>query len=498
MTPRLQTASTPPQSQHAKKKARAHAKSQRLRDEDQQRLQAMPITRQHAAGIDIGGRSHWVCVGFTTDATRSPLVREFPSHTDGLMDIVAYLREHQVTDVALEATGVYWIALLEILQQEKFTVILVDPSYTKQLRGRPKTDRKDAQWIHRLHSVGLLPAAFRPDETIAVLRSYVRHRSMTVRQAGQCVQRMQKALEQMNLKVTTVLDDITGKTGLAIIRSILCGTRDPRKLAQHRHRQCRHSEEEIAQALRGNYRDEHVFTLRSAYETWRFFQEQLDKVDVAIAAQLKKMAGQKDLPPLSAKKCSSGRKANDPRFDARAALYAAVGMDLTELEGLSEATVLTLISEIGLDMSRFPTVKHFCSWLGLCPHWRKTGGKVKSSRTRSGANRAATALCLAAGSLHRSRSALGAYLRRMKSRLGKAAGITATAHKLARLLYWSLSKGMAYVKKTQDNYEEDQRNRARKHLEKQARRLGLEVIERPAAAATATAQLVGEAVGATN
>jgi transposase len=190
----LQTTSAPPQSRHAKKKARAHAKAQRQRDDEQQRLQALPITRPHAAGIDIGGRSHWVCVGFTADASRSPLVREFPSHTDGLLQIVTYLREHPVTAVALEATGVYWIALLEILQQEKFDVLLVDPSYTKQLRGRPKTDRKDAQWIYRLHSVGLLPAAFGPDEAIAALRSYVRHRSMTVHQAGQCIQGMQKAL----------------------------------------------------------------------------------------------------------------------------------------------------------------------------------------------------------------------------------------------------------------------------------------------------------------
>jgi hypothetical protein len=186
---------------------------------------------------------------------------------------------------------------------------------------------------------------------------------------------------------------------------------------------------------------------------------------------------------LAAKKYRTGRHANDPRFDVRSALYAVVGMDLTELEGLSEATALTVISEIGLDMSRFPSVKHFCSWLGLCPQWRKTGGKVKSSRTRPGANRAATALRLAAGSLHRSRSALGAFLRRMKSRLGKAAGVTATAHKLARLVYWSLSRGLAYAKRTQEAYEQEQRQRARQLLEKQARRLGLEVIERSLGAA---------------
>jgi transposase len=180
---RTPTTKPPPPSRHAKTKARAHAKAQRLRDHEEQQFPALPISNPHAAGIDIGGRSHWVCVGFT-DARDSPLVREFPTHTDGLLQIVAYLRAHQVTTVALEATGVSWIALLEILQQEAFTVILVDPSYTRQLRGRPKTDRKDAPWIYRLHSVGLLPAAFRPDEAIAVLRSYVRHRSTTVRRSA--------------------------------------------------------------------------------------------------------------------------------------------------------------------------------------------------------------------------------------------------------------------------------------------------------------------------
>jgi transposase len=495
MTTDRDTTASRPQSRHARNKARAKARAQQRRDEQQQRLRAMPITRPHAAGIDIGDRSHWVCVGFTED-NHSDLVREFPTHTQGLQEIIAYLKEHQVTSVALEATGIYWVALLEALQQH-FEVILVDPSYTRQLRGRPKTDRKDAQWIYRLHSVGLLPAAFRPAAAIATLRSYVRQRSQKVHQAGQCIQRMQKALQQMNLKLTTVIDDITGQTGQRIVQAILRGTRDPHKLAQHRHPQCRHSVAEIAQALRGSYRDEHLFALRCAYEEWRFHQQQLDKVDAQIQAQLRSLRLERQLPPLAPTSYRSGRKANDPRFDVRDALYAVVGMDLTELEGLNASTALTLISEIGLDMSRFPSVKHFCSWLGLCPQWRKTGGKVKSSRVRTGAGRAATALRLAAGSLHRSRSALGAYLRRMKSRLGKAAGITATAHKLARLVYWSLSKGLAYAKQTQAAYEDDQRQREKKALYKRAQRLGLEVVERvakPAEAATLPAGAATEGI----
>jgi transposase len=479
---------------YRRRKTRAKAKSEALRQSEAAQVEALPVQHPHAAGIDIGSRSHWVCVGFTAEAD-SALVCEFATHTDGLYQIVAYLREHQVSTVALEATGVYRIPLLEILQQEGFEVLLVDPAYTRQLRGRPKTDRKDAQWIYRLHSVGLLPAAFRPADLIVVLRSYVRQRGSIVHQAGQCIQRMQKALEQMNLKLTTVIDDITGQTGRRILQAILRGTRDPEKLAQHRHPSCRHSVAEIAQALRGNYRAEHLLALRLAYEAWTFLQGQLDQVDAAIETHLKKMGSPRDLPALPAKRCRSGRKANDPRFDVRAALYRIIGMDLTELEGLSEATVLSVVSEVGLDMRRFPTVKHFCSWLGLCPQWRKTGGKVKSSHTRAGPNRAATALRLAAGSLHRSRSALGAFLRRMKSRLGKAAGITATAHKLARLLYWSLSKGLAYAKQTQEHYEQEQKQRARQQLHKQARRLGLELIERAPASAAAASE-GSEAVGA--
>jgi len=477
MTPRLETPPPPPKTRHARAKARAHAKAQQRRDDEQRRLEALPVTRPHAAGIDIGGRSHWVCVGFT-DGGPSDLVREFPAHTQGLHEIAAYLREHGVTSVALEATGIYWVALFELLEQQQFEVILVDPSYTRQLRGRPKTDRRDAQWIYRLHSVGLLPAAFRPAGAIATLRSYVRHRSLVVHQAGECIQRMQKSLEQMNLKLTTVLDDITGETGRRIIRAILCGTRDPAKLAKHRHPQCHHSEEEIARALEGTWREEHLFTLRAAYEAWQFHQGQLSKVDAQIAAQLRLLAPARELPPLPAKRCASGRRANDPRFDVRGALYAVLGFDLTELEGISESTALTLISEVGTDVGRFPSVKHFCSWLGLCPQVRKTGGRVKSSRTRTGAGRAATALRLAAGSLHRSRSALGAYLRRMKSRLGKAAGITAAAHKLARLVYWSLSQGVAYARQAQESYEEAQRQRERQSLEKRARRLGLDLVPR--------------------
>src|SRR5262245_34689085 len=325
----------------------------------------------HAAGIDIGSCSHWVCVGFTTEAP-SCFIREFPAHTAGLKAIATFLREHQVNTIALESTGIYWIPLFEL--------------HSHQLRGRPKTDRRDCQWIYRLHSVGLLAAAFRPDEQTCRLRAYLRQRASLVRSASRHVQHMQKALEQMNLKLTEVLSDITGLTGISIIRAILRGTRAPEKLAKYRDKGCKASEAEIAQALNGTYREEHLFELKLAYEGWQFFLGQIDKVDEQIALQLGRMKSDRALPPLKPKPRPK-RRASSPGFDVRTALYYVVGIDLTEIEGISELTALTIISEIGPGVSQFATVKKFCSWLGLCPNWKKTGGRVKSSRTRRGVNR---------------------------------------------------------------------------------------------------------------
>jgi transposase len=464
---------------YRRRKTRAKARSEARRQEEAGRVEALPVQHPHAAGIDIGSRSHWVCVGFTTDAA-SCLIREFPAHTAGLQAIAAFLREHQVTSVALESTGIYWVPLYELLQAEGFEVLLVDPSYSRQLRGRPKTDRRDCQWIYRLHSVGLLAAAFRPDEKTCQLRAYLRQRSNLVRSASRHVQHMQKALEQMNLKLTEVLSDITGVTGRAILRAILRGTRAPEKLAKHRDKQCKASEAEIAQALTGTYREEHLFELKLAYEAWQFTLGQVEKVDGQIALQLGRMKCDRALPPLKPK-ARPKRRASSPGFDVRAALYYVVGLDLTEIEGVSELTALTVISEIGPGVSRFATVKKFCSWLGLCPNWQKTGGRVKSSRTRRGVNRAAQALRLAAQSLHHSRGALGGFLRRMKGRLGAQAAVTATAHKLARIVYLALKHGMTYVRQNQEEYEAQMKEKQIKALRRKARQLGLEVVEKPSA-----------------
>jgi transposase len=472
------TPSTAPRTTaHSKRKARAHAKTAAARQAETAELNALPLRNRQAAGIDIGSRSHWVCVGFAT-AEHSDLVREFPAHTDGLHALAAYLHEHGVTSVALESTGIYWIPLYELLESEGLEVFLVDPSYTKQIKGRPKTDKRDAQWIYRLHSVGLLAAAFRPDGDTCVLRSYLRQRANLIRYASQHIQHLHKALEQMNLKLNNVLSSLTGSTGQQIIRAILRGTRDPQKLAALRNYRCQATVAEIAQALTGSYRPEHLFALRQAFEGWQFYQKQVDAVDEQLRQQLERMKTTRALPPLPPKTRTRGRKPNDPRFDVRAALYYVVGLDLLEIEGLDEGTALVVVGELGTDLSKFATVKHFCSWLGLCPQFRKTGGKVQSSRTRPGMNRVAAALRLAAQGLHHSHSALGAYYRRQKSRLGPPKANTATAHKLARLLYYALTKGLPYVKQSQAEYEAQLRAKQVEALKKKARRLGLEVQEK--------------------
>src|SRR5580692_1255731 len=327
-----------------RRKVRAKVKSEALHQKEAAQVEALPVQHPHAAGIDIGSRSHWVCVGFTTEAD-SGLIQEFPAHTAGLKAIVSFLREHQVNTIALESTGIYWIPLYELLVAEGFEVLLVDPSYTRQLRGRPKTDRRDCQWIYRLHSVGLLAAAFRPDEKTCQLRAYLRQRANVIRSASRHVQHMQKALEQMNLKLTEILSDITGVTGRSIIRAILRGTRAPEKLAKYRDKQCKASEAEIAQALTGSYREEHLFELKLAYEAWQFTLGQVAKVDGQIALQLGRMKCDRALPPLKPK-ARPKRRASSPGFDVRAALYYVVGLDLTEIEGVSELTALTVISEI--------------------------------------------------------------------------------------------------------------------------------------------------------
>jgi transposase len=473
---------TTPQTDAAAEVRRAgrHAEQVRRAAEECAKLASLPVKHEHAAGIDVGDASHWVCVESTPDG--SDTVREFPAHTPGLRQLVAWLQCCAVTTVALEASGVYGHVLFLTLLEAGFTVVMTAPAFTRQIKGRPKTDRRDCQWIQRLHQHGLLPSVFQPDEATHTLRDYVRQRANHVRLSGQHIQRMQKALELMNLKLTTVLGDVTGVTGLKIIRAIVHGVRDPQVLAKLRDRRCKHTAEEIAEALDGRYRPEHVLELKLCLTMWEQYQKVIGELDKAIAQQLQKMQAKSNLPPLEPKPRTRGRKPHDPGFDVRSALYYLTGVDLTAMEGIDELHALTLISELGTDFSKWPTVKHFTSWLGLCPNWKKTGGKVKASQTRKGKNRAAGALRLAAWSLMRSQSYLGAYLRRQRSRLGAPKAITATAHKLARIIYHLMRYGLAYVQQSEAAYAEQVRQRLEKQLQRRAKELGYELkkIEAPA------------------
>jgi transposase len=473
------TTTNPHPSDRAQRRAAQREAEFRRQAEAAAKLQSLPVTNRHAAGIDVGDRTHWVCVEATPDG--SDTVREFPAHTPGLRQLVTWLKLCAVTTIALEATGVYGHVLFLTLLEAGFHVITTSAKFTRQIQGRPKTDKRDCQWIQRLHRHGLLPSIFQPDETTQTLRDYVRQRANLVRLAGQHVQRLQKALGLMNLKLTTVLEDVTGVTGLKIIRAILTGERDPQVLAKLRDKRCQRKEEEIATALDGRYRDEHLLELRCCLEMWEKYQQMVSVVDESIAKQLQKMKKQSLLPPLGKKKRVRGRRPHDPGFDVRTALYLVLGVDLTALEGIDELHALTLVSELGCDFTKWPSVKHFTSWLGLCPNFKKTGGKVQSSRTRRGKGRAAHTLRLAAWSLMRSKSYLGAYLRRQRSRLGSPKAITATAHKLARILYHLMRYGEAYVQQAEEAYAEQVRERLEKHLHRRATELGfvLKKIEPP-------------------
>jgi transposase len=414
-------------------------------------------------------------------------VRPFGACTADLEALADWMIACGVTTVALESTGVFWIPLFELLEARGLEVRLVDARQMRRIPGRPKSDVHDCQWLQRLHSYGLLAPAFRPDGPVCVLRAYLRQRQMLLTYAGQHIQHMQKALTQMNVKLQHVVSDITGVTGLAIIRAIVAGQHDPRELAKLRDDRCGHTEAEIARALYGNWRPEHLFALKQALALYDFYHRQLAACDRQIETQLRQFEDKSAGQPLPPKARRRRRGDNRPTFAVREALYRMTGVDLTVIEGIEETTALVVLSEIGTDMSRWPSVKHFCSWLGLCPNHRISGGKVLSRRTKPCANRAATALRLSAYALHRSQSALGAFLRRLKARVGAPKAITATAHKLARLVYSLLKHGTAYVTQTMDEYEQRYRERAVKNLSRRAKELGYELVQPAAPAITAPA-----------
>ena len=424
-----------------------------------------------AAGLDIGAEEIYACV----PEGRAPNpVRHFGTCTADLHALAHWLSSCSVTTVAMESTGVYWIPAYEVLSDSGFEVYLINARHIKNVPGK-KTDVLDCQWIQQLHTYGLLQASFRPDEDICALRALVRHRDSLIRCRATHIQHMQKALEQMNLKLVNVVADITGQTGMRIIRAILQGERDPFVLSSYRNPGCAKSEEEIARALEGHYRDEHLFTLRQALELYDVYTQKLracdDEIQAKYAAFKPSIDVKRDRLPAPRQRPRPG-KDNAPHFDLRAELYQMAGVDLTQIDGVNVLTAQAVLSEIGLDMSRWPTAKHFASWLSLCPNNQITGGKIKRRGRRKTKNRAAQALRMAAQSLNRSQSALGAFYRRLRAKHGAEIANVATAHKLARIIYFMLKNKTPYRDIGIEEYDAKYRERRVSSLQRQAKQLG--------------------------
>ncbi len=456
----------------------------------------LPVVHRRAAGIDVGSTFHVAAVN--TELDPDP-VRSFNTFTGDLNRLADWLVALGVTTVAMESTGVYWIPVFEILEARGLEVLLVNASHVKNVPGR-KTDFNDAQWIQRLHEHGLLRGSFRPSEDVAVLRAYVRHRVRLVELAASSIQHMQKALMQMNVQLHHVMSDITGVTGMKIIRAIVDGERDPAVLAAYRNERCKSSEAEIQAALTGNYRPEHVFALQQALELHDIYLIKIRACDERIEAALKVLHRHPDVPnapeqahaqeqtetepalpdkrtkTVRRKRKAPQRNKHDPSFDITRVLAALLGVDLTEIHGFGPNVVLLLIAECGTDMSRWATVKHFTSWLTLAPGCKISGGKVLSSKTRRSANRAAHILRMAAVSVGKTTSAIGAFYRRLAARVGKGKAVVATARKLAVLFYNTLRHGTAYVDPGATAYEERYRQRSVDNLRRRAKGLGFELV----------------------
>lgn len=422
----------------------------------------------NAAGIDIGGDVHYVAL----PAQRSEeTVRHFGCFTCDLKEMATWLLHHAVDTVVMESTGVYWIPVYEYLESAGLTVYLVNARHVKNVSGR-KSDVLDCQWLQQLMSYGLLDSAFRPSGEICALRAISRLRETLIEEQARWIQRMQKALTQMNVQLSNAVTDITGATGMMILRAIVAGERDPSELAKLRNYRCKKSQEELARALEGTWRDEHLFVLRQSLAVYDQFRAQIVEVDLQLEAMLRELNRHQDEVSIDKNK---GRTKNAPKFAVRQALYGMCGIDLTRIEGIDVSTALKVLTEVGHDLSRFKTGKHFCSWLGLCPGTRISGGKRLSGATKRIPNPVARALKRAALGVARSHCAMGAYYRRLAARMGAGKAITATAHKLARTIYAMLTGKKEFTAQSHLAYEEQYRQRTVAYLKRKATSLGFDL-----------------------
>lgn len=449
--------------------------------ERQSSSSSLSVLFPDTAGIDIGSKSHYVAV--PSDRDSNP-VREFLTFTIDLHKMVNWLKECEIKTIVMESTGVYWIPAFEILEASGFDVKLVNARHVKNVSAH-KTDVLDCQWLQQLGTFGLLKGAFRPTDEILPLRAYLRQRDMLIKSSAMHIQHMQKALTQMNLHLHNVISDITGVSGMAIIRRIVKGITDPKTLAAFRDPRCRQPKEVIEASLVGNYREEHLFSLQQALELYDYYIQKISECDAQIEKVAKSLETKSDPENLSPPTKTRQRKVRKPKkheysFALSDQLRRITGVDLTKIPSIGASTALTVISEIGLDMSLWPSAKHFASWLGLCPGNKVSGGKRLSGKTKPCANRVAIALRVAANTLYRSECAFGAFLRRMKGRLGSPKAITALAHKLAKLIYLMLKYGHEYVEKGVEAYEGMYRRRREANLKKKAREMGYDLVPKAA------------------
>jgi len=434
-----------------------------------------PLVHPQAAGIDIGSRSHFVCVGKQADQ-----VQEFSVFTEDLHRMAKWLKANDVTTIAMESTGFYWKSLFLLLQDHGFEVILVNAVHTKNVRGK-KSDVMDCQWIYQLHTAGLLPASYQPNPFTEELRTYCRHRKSLIEGASRYISKMQKALVVMNIHLPVVLTDIVGKSGISIIQAILNGERDGKKLANLAHKRVKASKEKIAKALTGHWQEQHLFELQECYNIFQYFQERIsvcdEKIDEVLAKKVQEN-GQHDLVYETPSKKRS-RSRNQPQFEIKKYIYQLTdGIDLTQIEGIAEGTILTLISEVGLDLSKFPTAKHFASWLGLAPNKKVSGGKVLSSKTAKNKGRLSVAFRQAANAAGLQKdTSMSYFFRKMAYRKGRKAAITATARKLAVIVYNMLTKKIDYQPLDTKQYEHRIRNQKIKHLQNTINKLALKQDE---------------------
>jgi transposase len=445
----------------------------------------LDVVHRDAAGIDIGSREHYVAVGPDRDAQP---VRVFGCFTTDLHQLAKWLKGCGVKTVVMQSTGVFWIPVYDVLEQDGFDVWLVNARDTRNLPGR-KSDVQESQWLLKLHTYGLLRKSFRPTAEIRALRTCWRERSEYVQQAGMCIQRMQKALTEMNVQLATVLSDLSGTTGMNIIRSIVAGERDGMQLAEFRDPHVKASKETIAKSLEGTWLPEQLAILKRQLGDWDHVQKQIGACDLDLQAMMKELPAaevQTAQPPAAtsgsqkrSRKRNGKSSKNEPAFDLKSALNRATGVDLTRIDGIKVNTVQTIITESGLEMSPWPTEDHYVSWLGLCPTNDVSGGKVLRRKTRKVVSRLATAFRMAATTLRQSDSYLGAQFRRFRTKLGAPKAITAMAAKLARLVYRMLKYGQEYVDKGTAQYEEKYRQQQIRLLEKKAAQHGFQLVAVP-------------------